>query len=106
MMKMRLGFYAELYCQIEQQDGWYIAHCPPLDVASQGKTRNKALENIKQACALFLESCIERGTLEEVLADCGWNGQSISIPESAESFRIPLMLRKSPDDQNKEKCHA
>jgi predicted RNase H-like HicB family nuclease len=36
-------------------DGWYVALCPELDVASQGKTVEEALANIKEATELYIE---------------------------------------------------
>ena len=47
-----------------------VSVCPPLDVFSQGETEEAALANLAEALQLFIESCIERGTLEEVLKDC------------------------------------
>jgi len=38
------------------EDGYFVANCPSLKSCwSQGKTREGALENIRQAIALFLE---------------------------------------------------
>jgi predicted RNase H-like HicB family nuclease len=38
------------------QDGYFVANCPSLKSCwSQGKTREEALENIREAVALFLE---------------------------------------------------
>jgi predicted RNase H-like HicB family nuclease len=37
-------------------DGFIVAHCPSLKSCwSQGKTREEALNNIREAIALFLE---------------------------------------------------
>ena len=39
------------------EDGYFVAHCPSLRSCwSQGKTREEALENIREAVALYLES--------------------------------------------------
>jgi predicted RNase H-like HicB family nuclease len=39
------------------EDGVYVAEVPSLpDCISQGQTRDQALENIKEAIALYLES--------------------------------------------------
>ncbi len=39
------------------KDGYFVAHCPSLKSCwSQGRTREEALENIKEAIALYLES--------------------------------------------------
>jgi predicted RNase H-like HicB family nuclease len=38
------------------EDGYLVANCPSLKSCwSQGKTREEALENIREAIALFLE---------------------------------------------------
>ncbi len=37
-------------------DGFYVAHCPSLKSCwSQGKTREEALQNIREAIDLYLE---------------------------------------------------
>ncbi len=40
---------------ITKEDEWYVSWCPELDIASQGKTVEKALENLKEAIELYLE---------------------------------------------------
>lgn len=40
---------------LEKEGKWYVALCPELDVASQGRTIEKSLENLKEAVELFLE---------------------------------------------------
>jgi predicted RNase H-like HicB family nuclease len=38
------------------EDGQYVAHCPALKSCwSQGKTREEALQNIREAIELYLE---------------------------------------------------
>ena len=41
---------------LNKEDDWYVALCPELDVASQGQTVEKALDNLKEAVELFLET--------------------------------------------------
>lgn len=41
---------------IEREDRWFVAFCPELDVASQGKTVEEAKANIKEAIQLYLET--------------------------------------------------
>lgn len=39
------------------EDGYFVAHCPSLKSCwSQGKTREEALANIREAIAFYLES--------------------------------------------------
>lgn len=42
------------------EDGFFVAHCPSLKSCwSQGKTRQEALENIREAIRLYLEPAPE-----------------------------------------------
>jgi predicted RNase H-like HicB family nuclease len=44
------------------EDGYWVAECPSLPgCVSQGKTKQEALENIKEAIALYIEVLQERG---------------------------------------------
>ena len=40
---------------IQQEGKWYVSSCPELDVASQGRTVEKARRNLIEAVELFLE---------------------------------------------------
>jgi predicted RNase H-like HicB family nuclease len=41
---------------IDHEGKWYVATCPELDIASQGKTIEEAQKNLAEAVQLFLES--------------------------------------------------
>ena len=41
---------------IEREDDAYVAHCPELDIASQGDSVASARANLTEAIELFLES--------------------------------------------------
>jgi predicted RNase H-like HicB family nuclease len=45
----------ELSAVVRKEDGLYVALCPELDVASQGKSVEEALRNLKEALELYLE---------------------------------------------------
>ena len=46
----------------EGEDGWYVATCPVIPgCVSQGRTREEALENIREAMELCLEGRAEEG---------------------------------------------
>ena len=40
---------------IVRDDDVYISHCLDYDIASQGSTKQEAIENFKEAVSLFLE---------------------------------------------------
>jgi predicted RNase H-like HicB family nuclease len=48
------------------EDGFFVANCPSLKSCwSQGKTQEEALENIREAIALFLEPQLKELTQDE-----------------------------------------
>ena len=102
----RILLKVDVQCNVQKDEVGYIAHCPSLDVFSQGGTREKAIENLVEALQLFLESCRERGTLDAVLADCGFEEEAVSSPierrtpvrsrsrsKSHLDIQIPLMVQ-------------
>ncbi len=40
---------------ITKENNWFVSFCPELGVASQGKTKKSALNNLKEAVELYLE---------------------------------------------------
>ncbi|MEI6515683.1 MAG: type II toxin-antitoxin system HicB family antitoxin [bacterium] len=50
---MKLGTFTAV---LEKEGKEYVALCPELDIASQGKTVEKAMANLREAVELFLES--------------------------------------------------
>jgi len=52
----------EFTAVIKKGEKQFVALCPELDVASQGHTIDEALENLKEACELYVE---EMGIPEE-----------------------------------------
>lgn len=46
----------QLTAIIEKENDGYVALCPEVDVASQGKTVGEARENLKEALELFFET--------------------------------------------------
>ena len=45
----------ELSAVVWREEGIYVALCPEFDVASQGKSVEEALTNLKEALKLYLE---------------------------------------------------
>lgn len=54
----RTGSYTscmKLTAAVTHEDPWYVARCLEIEVASQGKTPEEALENLKEALELYFE---------------------------------------------------
>jgi predicted RNase H-like HicB family nuclease len=63
----------QLFGVLKEENGWHIAHCPPLDLTTQGRTEEEAKKNLIEAADFFVVSCFERGTFEQALRELGWH---------------------------------
>jgi predicted RNase H-like HicB family nuclease len=57
---------------IWKEDDQYVAHAMPLDVMSSGATPAAARQALDEAVRLFLITAADRGTLEQVLEESGY----------------------------------
>ena len=51
---------------INKEDKMFFAHCPELDIGSQGETVEEANSNLKDAVVLYLNTIEELGTRKEI----------------------------------------
>ena len=91
-----IAFQFCLPVQIWQEHGHFVAFCPVLQVTSYGDNRQDAQKNIKEAVELFLEVCVEDGTLSEVLRECGMKRRVSKAPtkvrhESLIQGSVPML---------------
>ena len=94
-----------LFGVLKKVGEWYIAHCPPLDITTQGRTAAEARQNLTEASELFLISCVERGALDQALRELGFvkiQKMTRRLPDNAFRMTIPLPLRF----QKNSPCHA
>jgi predicted RNase H-like HicB family nuclease len=78
-------FEFRLPYRVRKRQKWYLALCQPLDIDSHGPTKQKALDNLRDAVRGFLADCFERGTLDEVLLKAGF----VSAKKPPERSRLP-----------------
>ena len=94
----------KISAQVQREGRYYTASCPDLDVASQGTTEEEALNNLAEAVQLFVVSCYERGTLEQVLKESGYRpmtkARSLDIAED-HVLEIPFPLYA-----DRQQCHV
>lgn len=69
---VQISFCLSCTVKREAKDRW-VTGCPALDLYSQGKTEEEAKRCLKEAISLWVEDCIERGTLDEALQEVGFN---------------------------------
>ena len=63
---------AYLHAEVRQEGNYFVSRCLVLPVVSQGTTPSEAMGNLIEATQLFLETCVARGTLEQVLTKYHW----------------------------------
>jgi len=109
-MDVNIRLDVRLPIEVNKGDKYYIASCPALVVASQGKTIKKAKANLEEALTSFFISCIERGVLDAVLQDRGFKSAkkitSVKRPplKKKDYIDIPLYLLANQAEPNR--CHA
>ena len=58
--------------ELWQRGQWFIAKLPELDFIAQGKTPEEAKANLKEVIKIQFEEMKELGTLEDYMAECGF----------------------------------
>jgi predicted RNase H-like HicB family nuclease len=65
---------------VEKEGDVYVATCRELDTSSFGESSDEALAQVEEATTVYLETLIQEGLLEKVLAE---RGVTIDPPRSA-----------------------
>jgi predicted RNase H-like HicB family nuclease len=76
-----------LTVQVWKEGGSHVAYTPELDVSSCGKTASQAKARLKEAVSLFLEEALRMGTLDEILAESGFERRG-------KTYRRPPLLAR------------
>jgi predicted RNase H-like HicB family nuclease len=107
MKVLKVGLTFTLPVKTVKRRKWYESSCPIIDVHSQGETEKKAKENLIEALSLFFISCIERGTLDAVLRECGFKpGEYSSRNQNEEYIKVPIPLLAHHAQKTRSECHA
>lgn len=61
-----------LVVQVWKEGPTYVAYAPELDVSSCGRTASQAKSHLREAISLFVEESAQRGTLEDILIEAGF----------------------------------
>lgn len=96
-MANRIRIELSVPAEVRQDGSRFVSSCPPFDVYSQGPDEEAALVNLVEALQLFIESCLARGTLEQVLRECGFEPDTDPDlvedgSEDGRMVRVPIPL--------------
>jgi predicted RNase H-like HicB family nuclease len=80
--------------QLFKEGRTFVAYTRELDVSSCGGTRQRALQNLKEAVRLFLDEAGRMGTLEQILEESGFlrRKRMLEGPKFIGTQRISLPL--------------
>jgi predicted RNase H-like HicB family nuclease len=68
---------------VRQEADHWLSGCPALDVYSQADDAESAKAALHEAVELWIESCVERNTLNQALTELGWHRVSPGLPVAA-----------------------
>ena len=92
-MKSVVKFEMCVPALVKQEGNLFIAACPPLDVVSQGASKEQAIASLIEALQLFVETCYEMGTLGDVLRRQGLHpGEPDEEIDERNWVNVPLSL--------------
>ena len=107
-MRAMLNFGLKVPVESYKGSTAFIARCPLFDVSSQGKTPVEAKKNLADALILFVTTCFEMGTLDEVMKECGFKPRKASsgkvhLKKDQELLSVPLPFLVN---RQRNACHA
>ena len=81
---------------IKKEEKMFFAHCPELDVGSQGETIEDAENNLKDAIVLYLDTIEELGIREDVFKKRKIKMYSSKPKPSFRKINIPRSYNNFP----------
>lgn len=70
--KEKSAFKINVKVIIVQEDDYFVAYCPALEVSGYADTIEKAKISFDEEMKIFLSETVSRGTLEKYLLKMGW----------------------------------
>ena len=83
---------------IIKEQNYYVAYTPALDFAATGDSIESAKKSFSESINIFFDEIEEKGTLEEVLKEFGWQkiDKSLQPPkivsQTEETVKIPCYV--------------
>ena len=90
-------YRVKLSLQIRRDGRDWVVWCPVIDVATQARTKKKALEEIREAVELWFESCISRGVLDKALQESGFRKVASATDSQNVNNCVTVRTTQTPD---------
>ena len=78
--KDKVQFKLKLDIFIGQEEDFWIAFCPSLELSSYADKENKIMDSFKETLSIYLEETWRKGTLEKDLLRLGWALRKLPEP--------------------------
>lgn len=106
--RIRGALTFHLPVKLTKRKKWFLASCPIVDIHSQGTTEREAKKNLIEALSVFFVTCIENGTLDQVMRECGFElGEPSRMPSREMDYvDVPLSLIAAHAQAQRDGCHA
>ena len=91
----KLNIKLKIPITIHKEGEYFIAFTPVLDLSTSGKSPGEVKMRFEEAVVIFFEELLEKGTLDKVLTELGWekNNQHWAPPMIAqESINVNIPL--------------
>ena len=75
--KEKSAFKINVKVIIVQEDDYFVAYCPALEVSGYADSIEKAKASFDEEMKIFLSETVKRGTLEKYLLKMGWRLRQI-----------------------------
>jgi predicted RNase H-like HicB family nuclease len=69
----------------------FVSYCPTLNVYSHGKTAQDAIAHLEQTVTLYLETCLERETLDKVMRAAGFDPSAVTAGVSVDDMKAEFV---------------
>jgi len=76
---LKIDIQGNLHVIFMEQCKKIVAFAPALDLATSANTLEEAKKRFGEVLEIFFEETLKKGTLEQVLAECGW--RKVSRPK-------------------------
>lgn len=97
-MSSKVNFNFSLPVTILKEGKFFVAYTPALDLSTSAESFDEAKKRFEEIVHIFLNELMEKGTLNKVLTDLGWQKIQKSwlppkiVANESTSFSIPLTI--------------
>ena len=94
----KLNFQASLPVTFLREGSQFVAYTPALDLSTSADTFDQVEKRFGEVVQIFFEECLSMGTLENVLADLGWQKENhewnppVVIAQDTQMFSLPMSV--------------